>query len=114
MCRYLCLLSTETMPGEVFSCNTTFLDTQLTYTTSTVSHGKVTPAVRKILLSQKTFANHLSDAEALAALTSSQPQVAPPPTPAARTSPASSSAPKSQFTSTAKRLGKKKDPSVTA
>ncbi|KFX96555.1 hypothetical protein O988_05254, partial [Pseudogymnoascus sp. VKM F-3808] len=36
------------------------------------THGKVTPAVRKILQSQKTFANHLSDAEALAAL-------APPP-----------------------------------
>ncbi|TAQ89775.1 hypothetical protein B7494_g1885 [Chlorociboria aeruginascens] len=32
-----------------------------------VSHGKVTPAVRKILLSQKTFANHLSDFEALSA-----------------------------------------------
>ncbi|OBT89142.1 hypothetical protein VE02_01673 [Pseudogymnoascus sp. 03VT05] len=32
------------------------------------THGKVTPAVRKILQSQKTFANHLSDAEALAAL----------------------------------------------
>ena len=30
-----------------------------------VSHGKVTPAVRKILQSQKTFANHLDDFEAL-------------------------------------------------
>ncbi|ELR03041.1 hypothetical protein GMDG_05888 [Pseudogymnoascus destructans 20631-21] len=40
------------------------------------THGKVTPAVRKILQSQKTFANHLSDAEALATL-------APPPSSAA-------------------------------
>jgi zinc finger HIT domain-containing protein 1 len=30
-----------------------------------VSHGKATPAVRKILQSQKTFANHLDDFEAL-------------------------------------------------
>ena len=30
-----------------------------------VSHGKVTPGVRKILQSQKTFANHLDDFEAL-------------------------------------------------
>lgn len=61
-----------------------------------VSHGKVTPAVRKILQSQKTFANHLSDAEALAALSASQPQsqpVAAPPTPVSRASPASTSTP---------------------
>ncbi|KFZ20392.1 hypothetical protein V502_03196, partial [Pseudogymnoascus sp. VKM F-4520 (FW-2644)] len=37
------------------------------------THGKVTPAVRKILQSQKTFANHLSDAEALAALAPAAP-----------------------------------------
>lgn len=35
-----------------------------------VGHGKSTPAVRKILQSQKTFANHLSDFEALSALSS--------------------------------------------
>ncbi|KAI9701959.1 MAG: hypothetical protein M1836_001303 [Candelina mexicana] len=44
-----------------------------------VSKGKVTPAVRRILMSQKTFANHLADEEAAL---SNQP---PPPTPVART-----------------------------
>lgn len=58
-----------------------------------MSHGKVTPAVRKILQSQKTFANHLSDAEALAALAAANPQsqsqtLAAPATPAVRASPA--------------------------
>ena len=42
-----------------------------------VSRGKVTPAVRKILASQKTFANYLADEEAAAQL--SQAQMMPPP-----------------------------------
>src|SRR6266511_3350122 len=52
-----------------------------------VSKGKVTPSVRKILTSQKTFANYLADEEALAAqgqslsTTSSQPLNPNPPTP---------------------------------
>ncbi|KAB8299179.1 hypothetical protein EYC80_001280 [Monilinia laxa] len=73
---------------------------------------KLTPAVRKILASQKTFANHLSDYEALASLpstsntTSSQqaqggtpavssPQLAPP---------------SAGLTSTGKRSHKRKEP----
>ncbi|OBT92144.1 hypothetical protein VE01_10090 [Pseudogymnoascus verrucosus] len=50
------------------------------------THGKVTPAVRKILQSQKTFANHLSDAEALAALAPPSSTTAAPSTTAAATS----------------------------
>lgn len=44
-------------------------------TSQIVSHGsKITPAVRKILQSQKTFANHLADFEALSAISGpSQP-----------------------------------------
>ena len=54
-----------------------------------VSHGKVTPAVRRILQSQKTFANHISDYEAHSALatpssTSQQPALPPLTAPAAR------------------------------
>ncbi|KIN04839.1 hypothetical protein OIDMADRAFT_50673 [Oidiodendron maius Zn] len=45
------------------------------------SHGKVTPAVRKILQSQKTFANHLADYEALSAINASQPAQPNPPPP---------------------------------
>ncbi|KFY30329.1 hypothetical protein V493_01986 [Pseudogymnoascus sp. VKM F-4281 (FW-2241)] len=60
------------------------------------THGKVTPAVRKILQSQKTFANHLSDAEALAALapppssttTTTTTVTTAPPAPAATPAPA--------------------------
>ncbi|KAH8815007.1 hypothetical protein F5884DRAFT_160081 [Xylogone sp. PMI_703] len=47
-----------------------------------VSHGKVTPNVRKILQSQKTFANYLDDYEALNVPSSSIPtpsQATPPP-----------------------------------
>jgi len=48
-----------------------------------VSHGnKITPGVRKILLSQKTFANHLADYEALSAIagpSQSAPAVRPAP-----------------------------------
>jgi len=32
-----------------------------------ISKGKVTPAVRRILTSQKTFANHLADEDTAAA-----------------------------------------------
>jgi zinc finger HIT domain-containing protein 1 len=82
----------------------------------TVSHGKVTPAVRKILQSQKTFANHLSDAEALAALAATNPQshaqpslgiASAPSAAAARGSPAPATAPP-------KRSHKKKDRTVSA
>jgi zinc finger HIT domain-containing protein 1 len=85
-----------------------------------VSHGKVTPAVRKILQSQKTFANHLSDAEALASLTLTQPQsqsqshtATSSLVSASRASPASSSRstpkPISQTGSGSKRSHKRKD-----
>lgn len=43
----------------------------------TISHGKVTLAVCQILQSQKTFANYLSNAKALAALLASQHQLRP-------------------------------------
>jgi zinc finger HIT domain-containing protein 1 len=79
---------------------------------SIVSHGKVTPGVRKILQSQKTFANHLSDAEALAAQTASQPgtsssNFANPSTPASRASPAAP--PGSHLTRTGKRSHTRKN-----
>jgi zinc finger HIT domain-containing protein 1 len=78
-----------------------------------VSHGKVTPAVRKILLSQKTFANHLSDFEALSALsslpTSSHPTI--PATPAVRSISGTSTP---NISNTSKRSHKKKDPNVSA
>lgn len=45
-----------------------------------VTHGKVTPAVRKILQSQKTFANHLADYEALVATGAQPVALAPAPT----------------------------------
>ncbi|KFY59969.1 hypothetical protein V497_03965, partial [Pseudogymnoascus sp. VKM F-4516 (FW-969)] len=72
------------------------------------THGKVTPAVRKILQSQKTFANHLSDAEALAAL-------APPPSSstvtaaaAAPTPPPATPAPAAPTTTASKRGNKRR------
>lgn len=75
-----------------------------------MSHGKVTPAVRKILQSQKTFSNHLSDAEALAAANPAssvpQPLVIAPSTPSGASAP--SAAPP------AKRSHKKKDPNGPA
>lgn len=83
----------------------------------TANHGKVTPAVRKILQSQKTFANHLSDAEALAALAATQPQTAQPSgapaTPASRASPASTSTATSKATTEVKRSHKKKEPAAS-
>lgn len=52
-----------------------------------VSHGsKITPAARKILQSQKTFANHLADYEALSAISGPIPS-----TPAVRTGPVAAS-----------------------
>lgn len=78
---------------------------------STVSHGKVTPAVRKILQSQKTFANHLSDYEALGSpltsisTTSSSIQH----TPAPRAVPAGP-----HLTSKGTRSHKKKDPNAVS
>jgi zinc finger HIT domain-containing protein 1 len=82
--------------GSPFVIPLSETNSMLTLHALIVSHGKATPAVRKILQSQKTFANHLSDAEALAALSVSQPQsqpVAAPPTPVSRASPASTSTP---------------------
>ncbi|KAL3418989.1 HIT zinc finger [Phlyctema vagabunda] len=76
-----------------------------------VSHGKVTPGVRKILQSQKTFANHLSDFEALSVLASNLPQ----PVSVAIASPATragSGAGSAHPTSTGKRSHKKKDPNA--
>jgi zinc finger HIT domain-containing protein 1 len=43
-----------------------------------VSHGKVTPSVKKILQSQKTFINHLSDFEAHLAIAGSTATPLPP------------------------------------
>lgn len=80
----------------------------------TVSHGKVTPSVKKILQSQKTFVNHLSDFEAHLAIAGSAPTPLPvaPATPVPRA--ASGSTP-ANVTSTGKRSHKKKDPNtVTA
>jgi len=82
-----------------------------------VSHGKVTPAVRKILQSQKTFANHLSDAEALAALAATNPQshaqpaLGIPSAPGAAAAARGSPAPATAHT---KRSHKKKDGNVSA
>lgn len=82
-----------------------------------MSHGKVTPNVRKILQSQKTFANHLSDYEALGSpLTASAPVTQSssssiPNTPAARATPGSGA---SHLTSKGTRSHKKKDPGVVS
>lgn len=76
-----------------------------------MSHGKVTPAVRKILQSQKTFSNHLSDAEALAAANPSAsvplPLIVAPSTPAGASAAPAPAPP-------AKRSHKKKDPNAPA
>lgn len=76
----------------------------------------MTPNVRKILQSQKTFANHLSDYEALGCpLTASVPLLPPPSsthnTPAPRTTPGSGP---SHLTSKGTRSHKKKDPSAVS
>ncbi|KAI0996251.1 hypothetical protein K3495_g11928 [Podosphaera aphanis] len=69
---------------------------------------KLTPAVRKILQSHKTFANHLADYEAHAATTSSLSLAAPAPaTPTLRTSGAAPS-------HTRSRSLKKRDPPTTS
>ncbi|KAF7917297.1 hypothetical protein EAE99_009308 [Botrytis elliptica] len=70
---------------------------------------KLTPSVRKILASQKTFANHLSDFEALSALptSTSTTSVQQPPPPLLST-PKVPPAP--GFTSTGKRSHKRKEP----
>ncbi|KAG4033439.1 hypothetical protein MFRU_005g04460 [Monilinia fructicola] len=77
---------------------------------------KLTPAVRKILASQKTFANHLSDYEALASLpstsnatSSQQPQAGTP----GVSSPQGAS-PGSGLTSAGKRSHKRKDPMASS
>ncbi|PBP24684.1 HIT zinc finger protein [Diplocarpon rosae] len=71
-----------------------------------VSHGKVTSAVRKILQSQKTFANYLSDFEALAQNSSGLPTVvAPSSTPAPSTT-------TPHLTSKGTRSHRKKDPTA--
>ncbi|KAL2140236.1 hypothetical protein VTI28DRAFT_4050 [Corynascus sepedonium] len=66
------------------------------------AQNKHTPNVRKILQSQKTFANHLDDYQAMMALAESNPaaaaalnaaQTKPPPTPAAAASKSASPAP---------------------
>ena len=72
---------------------------------NTVSHGKVTPAVRKILQSQKTFANYLADYEALIA-TGAQPVSLPPASNPPRVAPA----PPTDVPP--KRSHKKKDPNA--
>ncbi|KAG9248859.1 hypothetical protein BJ878DRAFT_531615 [Calycina marina] len=70
-----------------------------------VSHGKVTPAVRKILQSQKTFGNYLGDFEAHVAA-GTQPVSLPPAPNAPRLAPIPASA--TPF----KRSHKKKDPNA--
>lgn len=74
-----------------------------------VSHGKVTTGVRKILQSQKTFANHLSDFEALTSSVpaNSQPISTQATAPAIRST---SGITTPHGTSTLKRSHKKKDP----
>lgn len=83
-----------------------------------VSHGKVTPAVRKILQSAKTFANHLSDYEAFLTTAAANPApprpapVATPATPIVRPTPGISSTP--HLTSKGTRSHKKKPASNSA
>ena len=81
--------------------------------TSIASHGKVTPGVRKILQSQKTFANHLSDYDALSAASASQPAqtMPPPPAPSSRATPTTASP---QPPASTKRSYKKRDSTSTA
>ncbi|TVY27900.1 hypothetical protein LHYA1_G003022 [Lachnellula hyalina] len=78
------------------------------------SHGKgTTPAVRKILQSQKTFSNHLTDFQALGPTPLPS---APPPTPAVAT-PRAAATPRTastNLTSKGTRSHKKKDPSAVS
>lgn len=81
-----------------------------------VSHGKVTPGVRKILQSAKTFANHLSDYEAyLTTAASNPPPVRPAPvsTPATPTVRAAPGTAIPHLTSKGTRSHKKKPPANT-
>ncbi|KAH6675697.1 hypothetical protein B0J14DRAFT_370373 [Halenospora varia] len=81
-----------------------------------VSYGKGSSAVRKILQSQKTFANHLTDFEAglankaLAPASSSQPSSTPS-TPIIRAAPGTAAP---HLTSKGTRSHKKKDPNAVA
>ncbi|THV48525.1 hypothetical protein BGAL_0243g00150 [Botrytis galanthina] len=73
------------------------------------NQSKLTPSVRKILASQKTFANHLSDFEALSSLpTSTSTSTTQQPTPPTLSTPKVPPAP--GFTSTGKRSHKRKEP----
>ncbi|KAH9218927.1 hypothetical protein DL95DRAFT_457759 [Leptodontidium sp. 2 PMI_412] len=80
-----------------------------------VSHGKVTSGVRKILQSQKTFANYLSDFEALAQNPSAAPApsqpVSTPVRPVPRAAPGTAVP---HLTSKGTRSHKKKDPNAVA
>lgn len=80
---------------------------------SNTGTGKLTPSVRKILASQKTFANHLSDYEALALLpsntTTSINTSVPPATPTV-SSPQVTTPGGYGLTSTGKRSHKRKEP----
>ncbi|TGO81947.1 hypothetical protein BPOR_0963g00010 [Botrytis porri] len=72
---------------------------------------KLTPSVRKILASQKTFANHLSDFEALSSLPSSTSNsTSTPQQPATPTLSTPKLPPVPGFTSTGKRSHKRKEP----
>ncbi|KAH8676632.1 hypothetical protein BGZ60DRAFT_429130 [Tricladium varicosporioides] len=80
-----------------------------------VSHGKGSSVVRKILQSQKTFANHLTDFEAAAVIrplapASSQPSSSPS-TPIVRATPGATAP---HLTSKGTRSHKKKDPNAVA
>ncbi|TGO08532.1 hypothetical protein BTUL_0204g00110 [Botrytis tulipae] len=76
------------------------------------NQSKLTPSVRKILASQKTFANHLSDFEALSSLPTSTPTTQQPATPTLSTPTLSTPRipPAPGFTSTGKRSHKRKEP----
>ncbi|KAJ5032738.1 uncharacterized protein L3040_009332 [Drepanopeziza brunnea f. sp. 'multigermtubi'] len=81
-----------------------------------VSHGKVTSGVRKILQSQKTFANYLSDFEALAHNSSGLPSVvsAPSSTPAPPVPRAAPGTSAPHLTSKGTRSHKKKVPNAVS
>ncbi|KAG4443693.1 hypothetical protein IFR05_000782 [Cadophora sp. M221] len=80
-----------------------------------VSHGKVTSGVRKILQSQKTFANYLSDFEALAQNPSAVPAPSQPASTPVRLVPrAAPGTAVPHLTSKGTRSHKKKDPNAVA
>jgi zinc finger HIT domain-containing protein 1 len=98
-CQYLSLQGRKTIQDVVGSiCPGCIKEIRAWLTYMLASQSKPTPGVRKILLSQKTFANHLADYEALSSL----PQ---PSTPIIRTPTPSTPL----LTSTLKRSHKKKD-----